>query len=84
MTEFHPQIPPRSQSYVDESTHTRMRRAAEAAGMSLSKWVATIVIEKTANQWPDEVLALAGAWNDCPSLKEIRAGAGVDALRESF
>ncbi len=75
---------PQLNLYVDESTHARMRRAAEAADMSLSKWVATIVIEKTANQWPDEVLALAGAWNDFPSLKEIRAGAREDALRESF
>ena len=75
---------PQLNLYVDESTHARMRRAAEAADMSLSKWVATIVIEKTANQWPDEVLALAGAWNDFPSLEEIRAGAREDALRESF
>lgn len=75
---------PQRNLYVDESTHTRMRRAAEAAGMSLSKWVASMVIEKTANQWPDEVLALAGAWNDFPSLEEIRAGAREDALRESF
>lgn len=75
---------PQLNLYVDESTHTRIRRAAEAAGMSLSKWVSTIVIEKTANQWPDEVLALAGAWNDFPSLKEVRAGAGQDAPRESF
>lgn len=75
---------PRLKLYVDESTHIRIRRAAEAAGMSLSKWVATIVIEKTANQWPHEVLAFAGACNDFPSLEEIRAGAGEDAPRESF
>lgn len=75
---------PQLNLYVDESTHTRLRRAAKAAGMSLSKWVATVVTEKTANQWPDEVLALAGAWKDFPSIDEIRAGAVQDALRESF
>ncbi len=75
---------PQLNLYVDESTHTRIRRAAKAAGMSLSKWVATVVTEKTANQWPDEVLALAGAWKDFPSSEEIRAGSGQDAPRESF
>ena len=75
---------PQLNLYVDESTHARIRRAAKAAGMSLSKWVAGVVTEKTANQWPPEVLALAGTWKDFPSLDEIRAGAQPDAPRETF
>ncbi len=73
---------PQLNLYVDETTHDRIRRAAKAAGMSLSKWVATVVTEKTADQWPDDVLALAGTWKDFPSLDEIRAGSVADAARE--
>ena len=75
---------PQLNLYVDEPTHTRIKRAAKAAGMSLSKWVATVVSEKTATQWPAEVLALAGTWKDFPSLEEIRAGSGKDAPRETL
>ena len=50
---------PQRKLYVDESTHIRIRRAAKAAGLSLSKWAATVVTGKTANQWPDQVLAFA-------------------------
>ena len=73
---------PQLNLYVDETTHDRIRRAAKAAGMSLSRWVATVVTKKTADQWPDDVLALAGTWKDFPSLEEIRAGSGSDASRE--
>ena len=72
---------PQLNLYVDKSTHTRIKRAAKAAGMSLSKWVATVVTENTAAQWPAEVLALAGTWKDFPSLEEMRAGDGQDAPR---
>ncbi len=75
---------PQLKLYVDKSTPIRIRRAAKAAGLSLSKWVATVATEKTANQWPGEVLALAGAWKDYPSIEAIRAGTGQDAPRESL
>ncbi len=75
---------PQLNLYVDKSTHTRIKRAAKAAGMSLSKWVATVVTEKTAAQWPAEVLALAGTWKDFPSLEVIRAGDGQDATRDKL
>ena len=52
--------------------------------MSISKWVSTIVIEKTSGQWPDEVLALVGARNHFRSLEEVPAGVGQDTPRESF
>ena len=73
---------PQLNLYVDKSTHTRIRRAAKAAGMSPSKWVATLVTENTAAQWSAEVLALAGTWKDFPSLEEIRAGDGQDTPRD--
>lgn len=34
--------------------------------------------------WAELVYSLAGAWEDFPTLEEIRAEAGEDVLRESF
>jgi hypothetical protein len=58
--------------YLDDDTIARMRSAAEAAGMSVSVWVAHVVRERTLNGWPSEVVALAGAWPDLPTAEELR------------
>lgn len=75
---------PQLNLYVDEATHSRIKRAAKAAGVSLSAWVAGLVRERTADQWPPEVLALQGAWKDFPSQEELRTGYGEDTCRESL
>ncbi|HBL31382.1 MAG TPA: CopG family transcriptional regulator [Acidobacteria bacterium] len=68
--------------YLDAETESRMKAAAKASGVSLSRWVAGLIREKTANRWPDSVAQLAGAWADFPTAEEIRAGLGEDAPRE--
>jgi hypothetical protein len=68
--------------YMDEDTLSRVRKAAEAAGVSVSAWVAELVRERTRNEWPPEVAELAGAWPDFPLAGEIRAGEGQDSPRE--
>lgn len=50
--------------YLDEPTAAAMRRAAAMAGVSVSRWIAALVQEHTATQWPAELLALEGAWPD--------------------
>lgn len=77
---------PQLNLYVDESTHQSIKQAAKSAGMSLSKWVSTLVRERTSDKWSPEVLALAGAWKDSdfPEPEELRKGYGVDLPRETF
>ena len=75
---------PQLNLYVDETTHLHIKRSAKAAGVSLSKWVSALVREKTASEWPVEVLALSGAWKDFPSLENIRKTRGKDLPRETF
>ena len=77
-------IVPQLNLYVDEATHVSIKQAAKAAGMSLSKWVSTLVRERTSSEWPPEVLALAGAWKDFPDPEELRKGYGVDLPRETL
>jgi predicted transcriptional regulator len=68
--------------YLDEQTEQRMKRAAEEAGVSRSRWIADVIREKTAAEWPQAVRRLAGAWRDFPEVEELRSGLGEDAPRE--
>ncbi|MGD2114304.1 MAG: CopG family transcriptional regulator [Acidobacteriota bacterium] len=70
--------------YLDDETEARMKRAADEAGVSRSRWVAEVIREKTATEWPESVRRLAGAWEDFPEVEELRAGLGEDVPREPF
>ncbi|MEM7353858.1 MAG: CopG family transcriptional regulator [Acidobacteriota bacterium] len=70
--------------YLDAETEKKMKTAAAMAGISLSRWVAGLIREKTADEWPSSVLELAGAWQDMPTAEEIRAGEGNDVPRETL
>ena len=70
--------------YLDDDTERRVKTAAESAGMSLSRWIAAAVREKTETAWPQAVLDLAGAWPDLPTAEELRQTQPADSRRESF
>ncbi len=70
--------------YLDEETARRARRAAKAAGVSQSRWLAQLVREKTAREWPAAVRELSGAWGDFPEASELRKGRGQDLEREEL
>jgi hypothetical protein len=65
-----------------EETIKRMRREARASGLSQSRWLAELVRERTARQWPASVHELAGSWGDFPEADELRRAAGRDVERE--
>lgn len=70
--------------YMDDDTLSRMRAAAEAAGLSMSSWLSGLVRERTRAEWPPDVAALAGAWADMPLAEEIRASEVSDLPREAL
>ena len=72
--------------YLDGETEEKMKTAARASGVSQSRWVAELIREKTATEWPASIVQLAGAWaeDDFPSLDEIRQGTPQDLPREPF
>ncbi len=57
---------------------------AESTGVSVSSLVADLIRKKIAREWPEGVIRLAGAWNDFPTLDEIRQGQPEDVPRESL
>ncbi len=70
--------------YMDAETESRMRSAAKASKQSQSKFITRLINEKLADQWPDHIAKLAGAWPDLPLAEEIRQGMGQDVGREAF
>jgi hypothetical protein len=65
--------------YLDAETESKLKAAARSTGISPSQWVAELIREKAATQWPESLRKLAGSWSDddFPSIEEIRAGTGA-------
>ena len=70
--------------YLNADLESKMRVATKAMRLSQSKWIARIIQRELENEWPQSVIALAGAWKDFPSVEEIRETAVSDIPRESF
>jgi hypothetical protein len=70
--------------YLDPETAARMRKAARAAGVSQSQWLADLVRRRTSTEWPESVRRLAGAWADMPSAEDLRRGLRADVRRGRF
>jgi len=70
--------------YLEEDIEQKMVDAAKSAHLSKSKWIARLIHEKVANEWPQSVVELAGSWGDFPSIDDIRPHEGKDASREKL
>jgi hypothetical protein len=70
--------------YLSDDVERRVRKAANAAKVSISKWIADRVTKSVETSWPAEFLALAGAFPDFPDADELRKGYGEDVPRESL
>jgi len=71
--------------YLDNETENKLKKAAKSSHLSVSKWVARVIREKTRTEWPQDVVKLAGSWkNDFPTIEEIRSNVGHDSSREKL
>lgn len=68
--------------YLDDEHERRLRQAAADAGQPVSRWVASLIEDKTRQEWPESLRALAGHWADFPSLDELRASLPAEEERE--
>ena len=46
--------------YLDDEAEACLERAARDAGLSRSRWVANLIREKTASEWPESFRRLIG------------------------
>lgn len=60
--------------YLDGPTETRLRQAAKRTGEPVSRFIARLVVERTADGWPDDIMALAGSWSDADD-RPVQVGA---------
>lgn len=70
--------------YLEDEIEEKMVKAADSAHLSKSKWIAKLIREKVANEWPQSVADFAGSWDDLPSIEDLRKSVGIDAKRDSF
>lgn len=70
--------------YLEAKIEAKMRKAAKSMNLSQSKWISALIVEKVADEWPESVLTLAGAWSDLPPVEEIRSSHGSDTVREAL
>jgi hypothetical protein len=70
--------------YLDGELETRVKAAAKARGISVSRCIAELIREKTDADWPQEIREMAGSWNAFPTAEEIRADQGSNAPREAL
>jgi cupin superfamily acireductone dioxygenase involved in methionine salvage len=77
--------------YVEDSALDAVKQAAERSKVSVSQWFAKYAIEEKRKQIQDwdaffaEIDSLRGnAWDDFPSLEEIRANEVPDLPRETW
>lgn len=70
--------------YLDNEHEQRLRKAADDAGVPVSRWVAALIEERTRIQWPAEVRESAGSWPDAPGSETLRAHAVTDIPREPW
>ena len=70
--------------YLEEEIEQKMVDAAKSAHLSKSKWIARLIQDKVANEWPQSVVELAGSWEDFPTINDIRNNEGKDASREAL
>ncbi|VAW85936.1 hypothetical protein MNBD_GAMMA18-1196 [hydrothermal vent metagenome] len=68
--------------YLEENIEKKMIDAAKSSHLSKSKWIARLIQDKVANEWPQSVVELAGSWENFPTINDIRDNEGKDASRE--
>lgn len=70
--------------YLDDATQALVEQAAQANGLSKSRWVAEIIRKYAAHEWPQDCLALAGRFSDFPLREESAATQPADVPRLGF
>jgi hypothetical protein len=70
--------------YLDDATQALIEQAAQANGLSKSRWVAEIIRRYAGQEWPRDCLALAGRFADFPLREEAPESQAADAPRLGF
>ena len=70
--------------YLEDEIEKKMTKAAKSMRLSKSRWIARLIQEKIADEWPRSVVELAGAWSDFPDLETVRSDLGEEEIRDDL
>jgi hypothetical protein len=70
--------------YLDDATQSLVEQAAQAHGVSKSRWVAELIRKHAAHEWTADCLALAGRFPDFPSREDVPTPTAPDTPRIGF
>lgn len=70
--------------YLDDATQALVDHAAQANGVSKSRWVAEMIRKYAAHEWPQDCLTLAGRFADFPLREENPVSKAADVPRIGF
>jgi hypothetical protein len=70
--------------YLDDATQALVEQAAQANGVSKSRWVSDIIRKHAAHEWPRDCLDLAGSFADFPLREQYASNLPADAPRVGF
>lgn len=70
--------------YLDDATQALVDQAAQANGVSKSRWVADIIRKYAVQEWPQDCLALAGRFTDFPLREDAGSLQPADVPRLDF
>jgi len=70
--------------YLDAETEKKMKTFLQEAKISKSKWISSLIQQKTTSEWPERIKKLAGAWQDFPEVEQLRKDQGADVPREGL
>lgn len=70
--------------YLDDATQALVEQAAQANGLSKSRWVSEMIRKYATLEWPRDCLALAGCFADFPLREESATALPADVPRVGF
>jgi hypothetical protein len=70
--------------YLDDATEALVEQAAQAQGVSKSRWVTDIIRLHAGHEWPQDCLDLAGRFADFPLREDGSTASPNDVPRLGF
>jgi len=71
--------------YMNDKIEQKVKKLAKSMNLSISKYISSVLEQKTADSWDSDIKNLGGAWNQFSSIEEIRSNESVeDTSRESL
>ena len=70
--------------YINNVLKVKIRKIAKERGLSISKYISTLLQQELNDKWESYTKELSGSWSDFASIEAIRDYSVKDVVREKF